>query len=95
MTSQFTGRITVEDVIYENVEEHLASVSPSKEPVFRRLTFQRTEGLVQSEALLTNKRSEILADEGGENKVVVPVKSKEKVKPKSDQSQQSLTSGNV
>ncbi|CAO2822471.1 unnamed protein product [Amaranthus hypochondriacus] len=92
VTSQFTGRITVEDVIYENVEEHLASVSPSKEPVFRRLTFQRTEGLVQSEALLINKTSEILADEGGENKLVAPVKSKEKVKPKSNQSQQSLTS---
>ncbi|KAL5702867.1 hypothetical protein ACHQM5_028031 [Ranunculus cassubicifolius] len=42
VNSTTTGDIIVEDVIYENVEDM----------TFRRLTFQRSLGLVQSEALL-------------------------------------------
>lgn len=83
----------VEDVIYENIEEHLVAISPSKEPVFRRLTFQRTEGLVQSEALLISKRSETHADESGGIESITTVKSKKKEKQKAKQSEQSIING--
>ncbi|KAL8142913.1 hypothetical protein V2J09_015945 [Rumex salicifolius] len=53
--SKLTGLMTVEDVVYENVDDHLSHLSPSEELMFRRLTFGRTEGLVQSEALLVKE----------------------------------------
>lgn len=90
VTSEFTGPMIVEDVIYENIEEHLVAISPLKEPVFRRLTFQRTEGLVQSEALLISKRSETHADESGGIESITTVKSKKKEKQKAKQSEQSI-----
>ncbi|XP_015887230.2 uncharacterized protein LOC107422309 isoform X1 [Ziziphus jujuba] len=55
VTSSVTGPIVVEDVVYENVDGDVSHVLPSKELIFRRLVFQRSEGLVQSEALLTRE----------------------------------------
>ncbi|KAK9289137.1 hypothetical protein L1049_017610 [Liquidambar formosana] len=57
VTSTLTGPIIVEDVVYENVDDDISCLMPSKDLIFRRLTFQRTEGLVQSEALLTREGS--------------------------------------
>ncbi|KAL6342807.1 hypothetical protein AAG906_016642 [Vitis piasezkii] len=56
VTSTLTGLITVEDVVYENVDGNVSHLVPSKALLFR-LTFQRAEGLVQSEALLTRKEA--------------------------------------
>ena len=52
VTSSLTGPIIVEDVVYENEDGDVSRILPSKELIFRRLVFQRSEGLVQSEALL-------------------------------------------
>ncbi|CAN0875326.1 eEF1A lysine and N-terminal methyltransferase [Linum grandiflorum] len=52
VTSPLTGPVIVEDVVYENVDRDAGILSPSGDLVFRRLVFQRTENLVQSEALL-------------------------------------------
>lgn len=57
VTSTLTGLITVEDVVYENVDGNVSKLVPSEDLLFRRLTFQRAEGLVQSEALLTREGS--------------------------------------
>ncbi|XP_021745567.1 methyltransferase-like protein 13 [Chenopodium quinoa] len=89
VTSKLTGQIVVEDVIYENVDENLASICPSKEPVFRRLIFQRTESLVQSEALLLNERSEVCNDVNGRKESPTTAKSNLKEKEKTKKSQQS------
>lgn len=51
-TSFLTGPIIVEDVVYENVDPVVRRIWPSEDLKFRRLVFQRTQGLVQSEALL-------------------------------------------
>ncbi|CAL5067260.1 unnamed protein product [Urochloa decumbens] len=48
-TSEITGPMVVEDVVYENADEGKGSVP---EKMFRRLIFGRSSGLVQSEALL-------------------------------------------
>ncbi|KAI3853853.1 hypothetical protein MKX03_001181 [Papaver bracteatum] len=58
VTSAMTGPITVEDVVYENVDSEDAGVTPSKELTFRRLTFERSVGLVQSEALVTREQTD-------------------------------------
>ncbi|KAJ8755387.1 hypothetical protein K2173_019185 [Erythroxylum novogranatense] len=50
--SPSTGPITVEDVVYEHVDVVVSCLLPSRDLMFRRLVFQRSEGLVQSEALL-------------------------------------------
>jgi hypothetical protein len=44
-------------VVYENVADDVSRPSPSSDLIFRRLVFQRAEGLVQSEALLTRDES--------------------------------------
>ncbi|XP_048435535.1 eEF1A lysine and N-terminal methyltransferase isoform X2 [Pyrus x bretschneideri] len=62
VTSTITGPIIVEDVIYETVDGDISRILPSRELTFRRLVFQRSEGLVQSEALLS--------EEGSNSKVV-------------------------
>ncbi|XP_020571393.1 methyltransferase-like protein 13 isoform X2 [Phalaenopsis equestris] len=52
-TSQTTGPMIVEDVIYENVAEgNNSDQIPPENKIFRRLVFERSSGLVQSEALL-------------------------------------------
>lgn len=55
--SSLTGSIIVEDVVYENVADDVSRPFPSSDLIFRRLVFQRAEGLVQSEALLTRDES--------------------------------------
>ncbi|VFQ79255.1 unnamed protein product [Cuscuta campestris] len=57
VTSPLTGPITVDDVIYEHTEENISNLFSSANIIFRRLTFQRTESLVQSEAVLTREAS--------------------------------------
>ncbi|XP_043722244.1 eEF1A lysine and N-terminal methyltransferase isoform X2 [Telopea speciosissima] len=52
VTSALTGPIVVEDVIYENVSADGSGLFSSKDLMFRRLTFERSLGLVQSEALV-------------------------------------------
>ncbi|KAK2384215.1 eEF1A lysine and N-terminal methyltransferase [Trifolium repens] len=54
-TSPLTGSIIVEDVVYENADDEISSIFPSRELMFRRLVFERAANLVQSEALLTTK----------------------------------------
>jgi hypothetical protein len=49
VTSEITGPMVVEDVVYENVDGDQNSTS---EKMFRRLVFKRSSGLVQSESLL-------------------------------------------
>ncbi|XP_042382784.1 eEF1A lysine and N-terminal methyltransferase-like isoform X2 [Zingiber officinale] len=49
VTSTVTGHMIVEDVIYDTAAE-----DPPNLKVFRRLTFGRSSGLVQSEALLSD-----------------------------------------
>lgn len=49
VTSEITGPMVVEDVLYENVDGDQSCMS---EKMFRRLIFKRSSGLVQSEALL-------------------------------------------
>ncbi|EOA26619.1 hypothetical protein CARUB_v10022681mg [Capsella rubella] len=51
VTSSLTGKVVVEDVVYESTPSNLEGLSPS-DLAFRRLVFKRTEGLIQSEALL-------------------------------------------
>ncbi|GAV59000.1 Methyltransf_11 domain-containing protein [Cephalotus follicularis] len=53
VTSSLTGLIVVEDVVYESIDGVVSRLLPFRDWIFRRLIFQRTEGLVQSEALLT------------------------------------------
>jgi hypothetical protein len=49
VTSEITGPMVVEDVVYENVDGDQSCMS---EKMFRRLIFKRNSSLVQSEALL-------------------------------------------
>ncbi|KAM7261401.1 hypothetical protein ACFE04_008768 [Oxalis oulophora] len=83
VTSSLTGPIIVEDVIYEDVDDTVSKLLPSKDLIFRRLVFQRAENLVQSEALLTT--------EGSSHKTTETVKKKSssssKTKRKGAQSQ--------
>ncbi|CAN1334352.1 eEF1A lysine and N-terminal methyltransferase [Linum perenne] len=58
VTSPLTGPVIVEDVVYENFDGDAANLFPSRDLVFRRLVFQRTENLVQSEALLITNGAE-------------------------------------
>lgn len=44
-------------MVYENVADDVSRPFPSSNLIFRRLVFQRAEGLVQSEALLTRDES--------------------------------------
>ncbi|KAF3629173.1 hypothetical protein FXO38_27834 [Capsicum annuum] len=55
ITSPLTGPIIVDDVIYEKVDDNISRLFASEDVIFRRLTFQRTENLVQSEAVLSRE----------------------------------------
>ncbi|KAG5588479.1 hypothetical protein H5410_048913 [Solanum commersonii] len=57
ITSPLTGPIIVDDVIYEKVDDNISRLFASEDVIFRRLTFQRTESLVQSEAVLSKEGS--------------------------------------
>ncbi|CAI9117653.1 OLC1v1019094C3 [Oldenlandia corymbosa var. corymbosa] len=64
ITSPLTGPIIVEDVIYEKNDDYISRLSPSKDVTFRRLTFERSEGIIQSEALLVRAGSQVTDDIG-------------------------------
>lgn len=57
VTSPLSGPVIVEDVVYENVDVDVCLL-PSGDLIFRRLIFERTGSLVQSEALLAKEGSE-------------------------------------
>ncbi|KAK3416988.1 hypothetical protein EUGRSUZ_H02738 [Eucalyptus grandis] len=61
VTSPFTGRITIDDVVYSNVEGDVSHILPDGDWTFRRMIFQRNEDLVQSEALLTREGSTVIS----------------------------------
>ncbi|WCJ33167.1 eEF1A lysine and N-terminal methyltransferase [Euphorbia peplus] len=78
VTSSLTGPIVVEDVVYENVDDEICSLFPSKDLIFRRLVFQRSENLVQSEALLVGGESSNKIVEMERRKTAPSSKSKKK-----------------
>ncbi|XP_077250290.1 S-adenosyl-L-methionine-dependent methyltransferases superfamily protein isoform X2 [Tasmannia lanceolata] len=55
VTSTTTGNIIVNDVIYENVDDHGGGHVPAEDFVLRCLIFERSLGLLQSEAVLARK----------------------------------------
>ncbi|KAL6652731.1 hypothetical protein ACP70R_011656 [Stipagrostis hirtigluma subsp. patula] len=63
-TSEITGPMVVEDVVYENVD---ADQNFMSEKIFRRLIFKRSSGLVQSEALLIKDPLSDEADKKNKN----------------------------
>ncbi|XP_076884267.1 uncharacterized protein LOC143533318 isoform X2 [Bidens hawaiensis] len=89
VTSELTGQIIVDDVVYEKVEGLLGQLSFSNDLVFRRLTFERSEGLVQSEGLLTSEGSQnkVGGIENGNKKSNSSSKSKKKGNDKRKESQ--------
>ncbi|VAH47165.1 unnamed protein product [Triticum turgidum subsp. durum] len=64
VTSEITGPMVVEDVLYENVDGDQSCMS---EKMFRRLIFKRSSGLVQSEALLIRESPSDETDSKTEN----------------------------
>ncbi|XP_024026102.1 methyltransferase-like protein 13 [Morus notabilis] len=68
VTSSLTGPIVVEDVVYENVDGDISRILPSKDLIFRRLVFQRSENLVQSEAILIKEEPVRKTGGGSERK---------------------------
>lgn len=68
VTSPLTGPIVVEDVVYENIDGDISRILPSKDLIFRRLVFQRSESLVQSEAVLIREGSPQKTSGGSERK---------------------------
>ncbi|XP_040379702.1 eEF1A lysine and N-terminal methyltransferase [Oryza brachyantha] len=60
VTSEITGPMVVEDVVYESSDEDQSSMT---ETMYRRLIFKRNSGLVQSEALLVRDSTSDKADE--------------------------------
>ena len=62
ITSPLTGSIIVEDVVYENVDDEVSCIFPSRELVFRRLVFERAANLVQSEALLRDEPTKLVVE---------------------------------
>ncbi|EPS66487.1 hypothetical protein M569_08289, partial [Genlisea aurea] len=58
ITSSLTGPIVVDDVVYESVDDNLSGHFPLVEELtFRRLTFERSQNLIQSEAVLCGGES--------------------------------------
>ncbi|KAH7683108.1 Endothelin-converting enzyme 1 protein [Dioscorea alata] len=78
VTSPVTGPIIVEDVVYENSngDNSISTVSDAK--IFRRLTFERSSGLVQSEALLRKESSQMHPSEEEKKRSVISSKSRKK-----------------
>lgn len=65
-------------MIYENVDAAVSHLLPSKDLVFRRLIFERTASLVQSEALLMKEGSSHAVNEVERKKTHLSSKSKRK-----------------
>ncbi|KAL0433021.1 UNVERIFIED_CONTAM: eEF1A lysine and N-terminal methyltransferase [Sesamum latifolium] len=78
VTSALTGPIVVDDVIYEKIDNDLNHRFSSKDLIFRRLIFQRTESLVQSEALLLTEGSNGTSSEAEKKKLQAAPKSRKK-----------------
>ncbi|KAL0392577.1 UNVERIFIED_CONTAM: eEF1A lysine and N-terminal methyltransferase [Sesamum radiatum] len=78
VTSALTGPIVVDDVIYEKIDNDLNHRFSSKDLIFRRLVFQRTESLVQSEALLLTEGSDGTSSEAEKKKLQEAPKSRKK-----------------
>ncbi|XP_011073798.1 methyltransferase-like protein 13 isoform X2 [Sesamum indicum] len=78
VTSALTGPIVVDDVIYEKIDNDLNHRFSSKDLIFRRLIFQRTESLVQSEALLLTEGSKGTSSEAEIKKLQAAPKSRKK-----------------
>lgn len=57
VSSPLSGPVIVEDVAYEKVDADVSRLFPSRDLIFRRLIFERTKSLVQSEALLSKEGS--------------------------------------
>ncbi|KAI3794952.1 hypothetical protein L1987_37593 [Smallanthus sonchifolius] len=93
VTSALTGQIIVDDVVYEKVDGQLSQLSLPNDLVFRRLIFERSEGLIQSEALLTSEGSQKKVGEIG-NKKSNSSKSKKKGTQKRKDSQLSVVDAN-
>uniref|UniRef100_A0A1D1Y6U2 Methyltransferase-like protein 13 n=1 Tax=Anthurium amnicola TaxID=1678845 RepID=A0A1D1Y6U2_9ARAE len=68
VTSAATGPIIVEDVMYENLDGDNICVTSRESMIYRRLTFERSLGLVQSEALLVQEHSRSILGEAEKNK---------------------------
>lgn len=90
-----TGPVIVDDVIYENVDDDVSRLFPSKELIFRRLTFERSMGLVQSEALLTREECKKTVNEKEPKKSRSSSKSKKRGNQKGNSSNVSPVNGNV
>lgn len=82
VTSSLTGPVVVEDVVYENVDGDISRLFPSEDLIFRRLVFGRTEGLVQSEALLIRDETQNKVVEIEKKKSITSSKSKKKANQK-------------
>ncbi|KAL8106172.1 hypothetical protein AgCh_029834 [Apium graveolens] len=92
--SALTGPVIVDDVIYENVDDDVSHLFPSKELIFRRLTFERSMGLVQSEALLTGEECKKHVNEKESKKSPSSSKSKKRGNQKGNSSNLSLINEN-
>ncbi|KAK3008051.1 hypothetical protein RJ639_013687 [Escallonia herrerae] len=94
ITSSLTGPIIVDDVVYETVDDDVARLFPSQELIFRRLTFERSEALVQSEALLTTDGCLKIVGKKEQKKTRSSSKSKKKGHQKRNSSHVPPTDGN-
>jgi hypothetical protein len=72
VASEITGPVIVEDVVYESPDEENNSSSTTESPMYRRLVFERSAGLIQSEAFL------IREGKTDKDKRDVPLSSKKK-----------------
>ncbi|KAL8258500.1 hypothetical protein R6Q59_026453 [Mikania micrantha] len=85
--SALTGQIIVDDVVYDKNDGQPGQPSLSNGRVFRRLTFERSKGLIQSEGLLTSEVSQKKTSENGNKKSNSSSKSKKKGNRKRNDSQ--------
>ncbi|KAL8125775.1 hypothetical protein AgCh_013161 [Apium graveolens] len=92
--SALTGPVIVDDVIYENVDDDVSCLFPSEELIFRRLTFERSMGLVQSEALLTKEEYKKTVNEKEPKKSRSSSKSKRRGNQKGNSSNVSTVNEN-
>lgn len=90
-----TGPVIVDDVIYENVDDDISRLFRSKELIFRRLIFERSMGLVQSEALLTGEGCKKTVSEKEQKKSRPSSKSRKRGNQKGNSSNVPPTNGNV
>ena len=93
VTSPLTGPIIVDDVVYEKIDNNFSRLLLSKDLLFRRLTFQRMVGLVQSEALLTKEGSQRILGETEKKKTRSSSKTKKRGSQRKNDSELTLIDG--